>query len=128
MASLMVYPVPTKKAMTTGHSSITVSLGMEEMPSQSAPVQRLKVAILPLNLTCSGPITHSWDISITGKSHNKELVGSSKDDTEMKKVSQFKYAACYMVMMVIILSHYLLIYKSECVCVCLYVCMFKINN
>jgi hypothetical protein len=64
---------------------------VEEMLSQSTPVQRLKIAILPLDLPCSGPVTHSGDISITGKSHKKKPDESSKDDTEMKKVSQFKY-------------------------------------
>ena len=33
------------------------------------PVQRLKVAILPLDLPCSGPVTHSGEILTTGKSH-----------------------------------------------------------
>jgi hypothetical protein len=42
---------------------------MEEMPSQNTPVHRLKVAILPLDLPCSGLVTHSGDISITGKFH-----------------------------------------------------------
>ena len=32
------------------------------------PVQRLKVAILPLDLPCSGPVTHSGEILTTGKS------------------------------------------------------------
>jgi hypothetical protein len=39
---------------------------MEEMPSQSMPVQRLKVAILPLDLACSGSITqyfNHWQVS-----------------------------------------------------------------
>ena len=31
-------------------------------------VQRVKVAILPLALPCSGPITHSGEILTTGKS------------------------------------------------------------
>ena len=35
------------------------------------PVQRLKVAILPLDLPCSGPINHSGGILTTGKSHGK---------------------------------------------------------
>jgi hypothetical protein len=35
---------------------------MEEMPSLNMPVQRLKVAILPLDLPCSGPVTHSGEI------------------------------------------------------------------
>ena len=40
---------------------------MEEMPSQNMPVQKLKVAILPLDLPCSGPVTHSGEILTTGK-------------------------------------------------------------
>jgi hypothetical protein len=36
------------------------------------PVQRLKVAILPLDLPCSGPITYSGEILTTGKSHRKK--------------------------------------------------------
>jgi hypothetical protein len=36
------------------------------------PVQRLKVAIPPLDLTCSGPVTHSGEILTTGKSHRKK--------------------------------------------------------
>ena len=34
-------------------------------------VQRLKVAILPLDLPCSGPVTHSGEILTTVKSHGK---------------------------------------------------------
>jgi hypothetical protein len=60
---------------------------MEEMPSQNTPVRRLKVAILPLALPCFGLVTDSGDISVTGKSH-KKADGSSKDDTEKKKVSE----------------------------------------
>ena len=45
---------------------------MEEMRSLNTPVQRLKVAILPLDLPCSGPVTHSGEILTTGKSHRKE--------------------------------------------------------
>jgi len=44
---------------------------MEEMPSLNMPIQRLKVAILPLDLPCSGPITHSREILTTGKSQGK---------------------------------------------------------
>jgi hypothetical protein len=42
---------------------------MKEMPSLNMSVQRLNVAILPLDLPCSGPITHSgenfnhWQVS-----------------------------------------------------------------
>ena len=42
------------------------------MPSLNMPVQRLKVAILPLDLPCSGPVTHSGEILTTGKSHGKK--------------------------------------------------------
>ena len=45
---------------------------MEGMPSLNMPVQRLKVAILPLDLPCSGPVTHSEEILTTGKSHGKK--------------------------------------------------------
>jgi len=45
---------------------------MEEMPSLNMPVQRLKVAILPLDLPCSGPVTHSGEILTTGKSDGKK--------------------------------------------------------
>jgi len=44
---------------------------MEEMPSLNMPVQRIKVAILPLDLPCSGSVTHSGEILTTGKSHGK---------------------------------------------------------
>jgi len=36
------------------------------------PVQRLKVAILPMDLPCSGPVTHSGKILTTGKTHGKK--------------------------------------------------------
>jgi len=45
---------------------------MEEMPSLNMPIQRLKVATLPLNLPCSGPVTHSGEIFTTDKSHVKK--------------------------------------------------------
>jgi len=42
------------------------------MPSLNMPVHRLKVAILPLDLPCPGPVTHSGEILTTGKSHGKK--------------------------------------------------------
>ena len=42
------------------------------MPSLNMPVQGLKVAILPLDLPCTGLITHSGEILTTGKSHGKK--------------------------------------------------------
>ena len=40
--------------------------------SLNMPVQRLKVAIPPLDLPCFGPVTHSGEILTTGKSHGKK--------------------------------------------------------
>jgi len=53
---------------------------MEEMPSLNTPVQRLKVAILPLDLHCSGPVTYSGEILTTGKSHGKKKDRFSLND------------------------------------------------
>jgi len=47
------------------------------MPSLNVPVQRLKVAIPPLDLPCSGPVTHSGEILTTCKSHGKKLEETS---------------------------------------------------
>jgi hypothetical protein len=75
------------------HSSITVSSEKEEMPSINTPVQRSKVAVLPLDLPCSGPITHSGEILTNGKSHGKKPDKFHlNDDTDLKKLSRFKYA------------------------------------
>ena len=41
------------------------------MPSLNTPVKRLKVAILPLDSPCSGPVTHSGEILTTGKSNGQ---------------------------------------------------------
>jgi hypothetical protein len=46
---------------------------MEEMPFQNIPVQRLKVAILPLDVTSYELVTHSGEIQTTGKSHEKKM-------------------------------------------------------
>jgi hypothetical protein len=45
---------------------------MEEMPYLNMPVQGLKVAVLPMDLTYSGPPTYSGEILTTGKSHGKK--------------------------------------------------------
>ena len=63
------------------------------MPSLNKPVQGLKVATLPLDLPCSGPVTHSGEILTTGKSHEKKPDRFSlNDETDRKKVTRFKYA------------------------------------
>ena len=62
------------------------------MPFLNTPVQRLKVAILPLDLPCSGSINHLGEILTTGKSHRKKPDRFSLNyDTDLKKVSRFKY-------------------------------------
>ena len=53
------------------------------------PVQRLKVAFLPLDLPCSGPVTHSGEILTTGKSHGKKPDRFSlNDNMDVEKVSR----------------------------------------
>ena len=62
------------------------------MPSLNMPVQRLKVAILPLDLPCSGPVTHSGEILTTGKSHGKKPDRFSlKDNMDVEKVYIYIY-------------------------------------
>jgi len=57
------------------------------------PVKRLKVAILPLDLPCSGPVTHSGEILTTGKSHGKKPDRFSlNENMGVEKVLRFKYA------------------------------------
>jgi len=66
---------------------------MEEMPSLNMPFQRLKVGILPLELPCSGPVTHSGEILTTGKSHGKKPGRFSlNNNMDVEKVWRFKYA------------------------------------
>jgi len=58
------------------------------MPSLNMLVQRLKVAILPLDLRCSGPVTQSGEILTTGKSHGKKPDRFSlNDNMDVEKVS-----------------------------------------
>jgi hypothetical protein len=58
---------------------------MEEIPFQNTPLQRLKVAILPLDLACSGIVTHSGEILTTATTHKKKPDGFfPKQDTEIK--------------------------------------------
>jgi hypothetical protein len=50
---------------------MTVSSGIEEIPSQNMPVRRLTLAILPLDLPYSR-LTLSGEILTTGKLHKKK--------------------------------------------------------
>jgi hypothetical protein len=83
----VVYPVTTNEAMTTESERYICFSGMEKMPSQNMPVQRLKVAFLLLDLPWFGFITHSGEIQTTGKSNKKKPGGLfTKDDLEVRKV------------------------------------------
>jgi len=63
------------------------------MPSLNMPVQRLKVAILPLDLPCARPVTHSGEILATGKSHGKKPDRFHlNDNMDVEMVPRFKYA------------------------------------
>jgi len=65
---------------------------MEEIPSLNMPVQRLKVAVLLLDLPCSGPVTHLGEILTTGEAYGKKPDRFSlNDDMDVKKLSLFKY-------------------------------------
>ena len=58
------------------------------MPSYDTPVQRLKVATLPLDLTCSGAVTYSGEILTTGKYHGKKQDRFSLNDImDVEKIS-----------------------------------------
>ena len=59
---------------------------MEEMPSLNMPVHRLKVAILPLDLPCSGSITYSEEIVSTGKSHGKKPDNFSSNELKITPI------------------------------------------
>jgi hypothetical protein len=68
---------------------------MEEMPAPNKPVQRLKRANQPLDLPCSGHVTHSGEISTTCKSHVKKPDGFFlNDNTDVKKF-YIKYVISY---------------------------------
>jgi hypothetical protein len=63
---------------------------MEEMPSLNTPVQRLKVAFLPLDLPFSGPVTHSGEILNTDKSHGKKPDRFFKNNTILDNLLEYK--------------------------------------
>jgi hypothetical protein len=48
-----------------------VSSGMEEVPPQNMPIQRLKAAVIQLDIACSGQVNHSVEILTTGNAHKK---------------------------------------------------------
>jgi len=57
-----------------------------EMPSQNMSVHRLKSAILPLDLTCSGFVIHLGELLSKETSHKKQPDRLLTNyDSEMKK-------------------------------------------
>jgi len=60
------------------------------MPSLNMSVQRLEVAILPLDLPCSGPVNHSGEILTTGKSHGKKPDRFSLNNNMFNFVCNYK--------------------------------------
>ena len=79
--------------MTIESEQYNISSGMEEMPSQNMLVQKLKVAVPPMDLPCSGIEIHSVEILTTGKSH--KITMGRFPSSNIKKVLQFKYATWY---------------------------------
>jgi len=57
---------------------------MQEMPPQNMSVHRIKVAVLLLDLPCSGLLTHSGEILTNGKSHKMMLDGLLPTAVETK--------------------------------------------
>ena len=52
------------------------------MPSQNVPVQRLKLAVLPLDLPCSGLLIHSGEIIVAGNCDKKKAEGLLRKDDQ----------------------------------------------
>ena len=67
---------PQTRQWRPSHSGITVSSGMEEMPSPNMPIQRLNLAVLPLDISSSGFINRSEEMLTAAKSHKKKPKGS----------------------------------------------------
>jgi len=63
------------------------------------PVQRLNVPILLLDVPCCGPVTHSGEVLVTGKSHGKK-----PDETYIN-------SKLYMIYIYIYINN---IYRSSC--------------
>jgi hypothetical protein len=73
----VVYLVPINKAVTTESCGITVSSGMQEMASQNTAAYKLRVAVLPLDLPCSGFVN-----SFRGNSNKWQVSQATQDNKE----------------------------------------------
>jgi hypothetical protein len=80
-------PLSHKQAMATESQRNNRFIRNEGNVISNMPGQRLKVAILPMDLPCSGLIIHSGEILTTGKSHKKTMSKLfPKENSEMKEV------------------------------------------
>ena len=78
------------------------------MPPINMPVQRLKVAILPLDFPCSGPVTHSGEILTNGKSHGKTFEETWIRETGTgQQVAQLHGRYMIMMMMMMMMNPHL---------------------
>jgi hypothetical protein len=85
---------------------------MEEIPSLNMPVQRLKVAILLLDLLCSGPVTQSGEILTNGKSYRKKPDRFSLNNDMLTLIyTNLKYLICIFVS--IVCKKYYIIYIAH---------------
>ena len=67
--------------------------GANAIDKQSVP--EAKSSNPATELACSGPVTHSGEISKTGKSHGKKPDRFTlNDDINVEKLLRFKYANC----------------------------------
>jgi hypothetical protein len=66
---------------------MTVSSEMEEIQPPITAAQRLKVAILPLDLACSGFVTYSGEIITTGTNHKTKPDGFFPKESQVGRTS-----------------------------------------
>ena len=98
----MVYPVLKNEEMATESQQYICFTrnGGNAIPKHAGG--ELKVAILPLDLPCSGPVTHSGEISITGKSHGKNPDRFSlNDDMDMGGGESSEHKMCLLIFKII---------------------------
>jgi len=81
----VVYPVPTNKAMTKESQRYNrfIRHGGNVISKHICPEDN--VAILPLNSSCSGFVTHTGEILTTGKPHQKKPEGLFPKGREFKE-------------------------------------------
>ena len=87
----LTYPEVSSKVY---HDSFCQLGSSVSLPWVIMPVQRLKVTILPLDLPCSGPVTHSVEILTTGKSHGKKPIILKYKTIVLQLPTVFSTATC----------------------------------